>query len=122
VVQREVEAAISPQERQVQLLEELLAWTRFANRQSLVDMIQSVMSDEHHLRAFEATDGGRSQRQVGEAAGLSQRAVSDLWLKWRRLGVVTIEASGRAKHLMRPSDLGIRIPPMGAQPTTVPDA
>jgi hypothetical protein len=93
------------------LLRELVAWARFSNRQSLIDTIRATMADPKHLRAFEATDGSRSQAEVGTYAGLSQPAVSALWARWRRLALIELVA-GKAKHLARPSDLGIEIPPL----------
>jgi hypothetical protein len=93
-----------------QLLDELVAWTRFANRGAYIDTIRETMKDPRHLRAFEATDGSRTQTEVGTFAGLSQPAVSGLWGRWRRLGLIS-DAAARPRHLARPSDLGIEIPP-----------
>jgi hypothetical protein len=94
--------------RQVELLDELVALTRFANRDAFLKVIASVMQDPRHLRAFEATDGQRTQGEVGAVAGLKQPTVSGLWARWRRLGLVT-ERGGRMRHLVRPSDLGLEI-------------
>jgi len=80
--------------RQLELLEELVAWTRFANRDAVIKVISSVM------------------QEVGAFASLSQPAVSGLWSRWRRLGLVT-DQSGRMQHLVRPSDLGLQIPEAG---------
>lgn len=95
-------------DRSVEVLEELLAWTRFSNRSAFVEMVASVMKDPKHLIAFEATDGHRSQGEVAAEAGVSQPTVSALWTKWRRLGLVV--GAERPRHLTRPSDLGIEIP------------
>ena len=96
-------------EAEVALLRELVAWTRFANRRAFVETILATMTDPKHLRAFEATDGTKSQSDVAAFAGLSQPSVSALWARWRRLGLVE-PVDGRVKHLARPSDLGIEIP------------
>lgn len=93
------------EERQVALLEELLAYTRFMARDALEQTLRSIVKDERHRIALELTDGTRSQSQVGSEAGLAQSAISDLWKKWRRLGLVR-ERDGRHQHLVRPSDLG----------------
>ena len=45
----------------VALLEELLAWTRFANREALVRTWEKVLTDEKHLKAYELTDGRPSR-------------------------------------------------------------
>jgi hypothetical protein len=96
-------------ETEIALLRELVAWTKFANRDAFVAAIRETMADPRHLRAFEATDGTRSQGEVATFAGVSQPTVSGLWARWRRLGLVEV-SGGRAVHLARPSDLGLEIP------------
>ncbi len=93
----------------VALLEELLAWTRFANREALVRTWEKVLTDEKHLKAYELTDGTRSQKEVGDLCGLSQPTVSTLWQRWRRLGL-TRDVGGKVRHIARPSDLGVPMP------------
>jgi hypothetical protein len=102
-------------DRALEVLEELLSWTRFSNRAAFVDTIGAVMNDPRHLIAYEATDGHRSQGEVAASAGLSQPTVSSLWARWRRLGLVV--GPDRPRHLARPSDLGIEIPPVPATPS-----
>ncbi|SRR5579884_758264 len=98
-------------ERTIELLEELVAWTRFSARDDAVRFLKATLTDPKHLTAFEFSDG-RSQKEVVEASGLSQPAVSGLWQKWRRLGILR-EKNGRMVHLVRPSDLGIEIDAAG---------
>ena len=100
---------ISDQTRVVQLLDELLAWTRFTARPQLVETLIAVLKDPKHLRAFEATDGESGQSEVASFAGLSQPAVSKLWARWTRLGLL-VDRGKKPMHLARPSDLGIEIP------------
>lgn len=88
------------------ILEELLAWTKFAHRSELISAVRSTMSDPKHLLAYEATDGSNSQSDVAKSSGLSQPAISALWAKWSRLGLVT-NVGARPAHLARPSDLGL---------------
>lgn len=90
------------------LLEQLLAWIRFANRSAFIDALHEYLKDPRHLKAYELSDGHRTQPDVAKETGLSQPTVSNLWAKWRRLGLV-IDRGGRAEHLWRPSDLGFEI-------------
>src|SRR5437879_4703729 len=94
-----------PDERE--LLEELVAWARFQNRATFVETVQAVMVDPRHLRAYEATDGTRTQSQVAQFAGLGQPTISGLWTRWRRMGLLLDRE--RPKHILRPSDVGIPI-------------
>lgn len=96
-------------EREVELLEELVAWSRFANREALVRTWDTVLAEQRHLVAYELSDGTRTQKEVGEQSGLSQPSISGLWQKWRRLGIAR-EQEGRTVHIARPSDLGVALP------------
>jgi hypothetical protein len=88
---------------QVTLPEELVAWTKFANRDSLIKLLDQVLKDSQHLLAFELTDG-RRQSEFAQGSGLAQPTVSGLWQRWKRLGMVR-EKDGRVVHLARASDL-----------------
>jgi hypothetical protein len=96
----------SEEERVIELLEELVAWTRFGARAALLEIWETVLKDDKHLLAYELSDGTRSQKEVGDAAGLSQPSVSGLWQRWRRLGVVR-PSGNRVAHLASPSDMGM---------------
>jgi hypothetical protein len=91
------------------LLRELVAWTRFANRDALLRTWRDVLRDPKHLNAYELSDGSRSQKQVGDLVGLSQPTISTLWMRWRRLGIA-VEEDGRVRHLARPTDYGMALP------------
>jgi hypothetical protein len=99
----------SDQAQVVQLLDELLAWTRFTARPQLMETLGAVLKDPKHLRAYEATDGEAGQNEVASFAGLSQPGVSKLWARWTRLGLV-VDRGKKPMHLVRPSDLGMEIP------------
>ncbi len=90
-----------------ELLEELVAWTRFANRASIIQAWDSILAEDKHLLAYELSDGSRNQPQVAAGSGLSQPTVSSLWARWRRLGIARLQGKNVA-HLARPSDLGMK--------------
>jgi CRP-like cAMP-binding protein len=98
--------------RLVSLLEELVAWTRFSARGDLKLMLEDVLADSKHLKAYELTDGTRTQTEIGKIVGLSQQAISSLWKRWRRLGVVRDGDKGKYVHLVSPADLGMIMPPL----------
>lgn len=108
---------MASEERLIELTEELLAWTRFANREALTKAWRQILADPRHLIAYELSDGTRSQKEVGDGSGLSQPSVSNLWQRWRRLGIAR-DRAGRAVHIARPSDLGLEIPEKPTATTT----
>jgi hypothetical protein len=89
----------------IALLEELVAWARFSNRASLLETWDTVLADDRHVVAYELSDGTRTQKEVGDAAELSQPTVSILWTKWRKLGIVRVRGN-RVEHIARPTDMG----------------
>ena len=96
-------------ERIISLLEDILAWQRLAAREDLLPFLERVLADPKHLKAYDLTDGTRTQQQVATGAGLSQAAISGLWAKWRRLGIVQDKA-GKTVHIVKPSDYGLEVP------------
>jgi len=113
-------------DRVIELLEELVAWQRFAHRDALARLWGQILADPRHLIGYELSDGTRTQKQVGEMSGLSQPTISGLWTKWRRMGLLR-ESRGQLMHIARPSDLGIPVPraiggPMTSGTEAIPGA
>lgn len=92
-----------------EILEELLAWTRFANNRALAETLRRHLADSATFAVYELSDGTRTQSEVAIEAGVSQPTVSRNYSKWRRLGLVR-EVDGRVVHLCRPTDLGLEEP------------
>jgi hypothetical protein len=92
-----------------EILEELLAWTKFANIATLVATLTRVLDDEVAFRIYEASDGTQSQDQIATAVGVSQPTVSRAHARWRRMSLVR-EVNGKTIHLLKPSDLGLKTP------------
>lgn len=91
--------------REEELLAEILVWTKFMARPGLSDSLTRVLQERKHQLAYEATDGSRTQTEVGKIAGLDQTTVSDLWSRWRRLGLLN-DTGHRPARLISLSDLG----------------
>jgi hypothetical protein len=91
--------------REEELLTELLMWTKFMARPGLADSLSDVLKEPKHKLAYEATNGKRTQTEVGKMAGLDQTTVSDLWSRWRRLGLLN-DTGNRPARLISLTDLG----------------
>jgi hypothetical protein len=91
--------------REEELLTEILMWTKFMARPGLSDSLTQVLKDPRHKLAYEATDGNRTQTEVGKVAGLDQTTVSELWQRWRRLGLLN-DTGNRPARLISLIDLG----------------
>jgi hypothetical protein len=78
--------------------------------------LKQVLVDPKHLKAYDLTDGTRTQQQVATGAGISQPMVSGLWGKWRRLGIV-LDKNGKTVHIVKPSDYGLEVSEAAATDT-----
>lgn len=93
------------------LLEEIVLWLRFQNRQHLKTLLDDVLTSEADRRIYELSDGRMSQPEIAKKAGVSQPTVSVKWKAWRSLGVVheLPEQQGRCRHLASLSSLGLEV-------------
>lgn len=88
---------------------EQLTWTRFLARKGLEESLRSVLKDSRHQTAYELSDGEHTQTQIGQQAGLDQSTISELWKRWRRMGLLR-DDGGRPRHMIALTDLGWDVP------------
>lgn len=84
---------------------ENLIWTKFNARRALEETLRATLKDPRHQAAYELSNGARTQTEIGLRAGLDQSTISQLWARWRRLGLLRDDV-GRPKHLVALEDLG----------------
>lgn len=84
---------------------ENLTWTKFNARRALEESLRATLKDPRHQAAYELSNGDRTQTEIGLKVGLDQSTISQLWARWRRLGLLQ-EGTGRPKHLIALEDLG----------------
>jgi len=100
-------------ERIVELLEQQLAWTRCMAIPQVRVAILGALKTEQERKAFEASDGTKTTREVAAAAGIaSPSTILNYWRRWRALGIAS-EAPGRkACRLISLADLSIPLKPL----------
>lgn len=100
-------------ERIVDLLKEILKWTRFQGMLRVKDVLLDTLKKDEEKIAYESSDGRRGSREVAKLAGVSHQTVVNYWKKWATLGIVEpIKAPGgiRYKRSFSLSDFGIEVP------------
>jgi hypothetical protein len=90
-------------------LKEQTRWLRFLGLRELRPALLSALGSEAERRAYELTDGTRSTRAVADAAGVSQKTISNWWQRWASAGIVTTDANGRATQLAPLRSAGIEM-------------
>lgn len=112
----------TPAMREVlEILREQAAWLRALAMPSLRATVQKAFESEGERRAFEASDGTRTGREIADLVGASPASVSRWWKKWRSLGIATEVAPRRTSHLVSLSDLGLALRPQSSPTSQDPD-
>src|SRR5450759_4125504 len=88
------------------------SWLRLLGLQTLRPLLLQLLTGDKQRLAYEMSDGHRSGRQVGEAAGVSQQTMSRWWGEWLAAGICSEvpSAPGRAQRLVSLASLGIALP------------
>lgn len=73
--------------RVVELLKELLKWTRFRGMLKAKDVLESTLRTERDRLIYHRSDG-KSTREIGRLCGVGKDTVSRLWKSWNTIGMV----------------------------------
>lgn len=98
------------QDRVVELLEELVKWTRVTSIPDVKKLLVETLQHDTDKLAYHSSDGKRTSREVGAIATLGKNAITRRWKSWIRLGIVEPISVGvgiRAKSLFSLADFGI---------------
>jgi len=101
-------------DRMIQLLEEILKWTRLEGVQRAKTTLTELLKTHAEKLVYEYSDG-RTSRQIADIVGVSHATVTNYWKKWARYGIVKeVGARGgtRYQRVFSLSDFGIEVPPV----------
>jgi hypothetical protein len=99
-------------------LRETNALLRAVARPELRRLAQETLESASERRAFQATDGSKTTREVAASSGASQSSVSRWWRAWRLAGLVATTPSGAMRPLLTLDELGLPITPSTTDATT----
>lgn len=106
-------------ERLIELLEELVRWTKVTSIPKVKDLLEELLKTPEEKLAYALSDGKRTTREVAEMAKTSQISVSRHWREWIRAGIAEpIAAKGggnRAKSVFSLDDFGIEVSKANSQ-------
>ena len=88
----------TPEVRQVELLEELVRWTKVANYDKLYNILRTELKTDRQRFIYQAT-GDKTQPQICKEYKISPKKVTALWKKWEQRGLLEREKSGKYKRL-----------------------
>ena len=103
---------MSINEKSIELLEEILLWTKYDYTETKRKMLEHLNSNDKKI-AYELSNGENSQNYIEKFVSVSQKTISSWWKKWFELGLMeqTEKYRGsRYKRLISLTKMGIPIP------------
>lgn len=112
---------MSKEDRTVELLEELVKWTRVTSIPQVKKLLLEILASPEEKVAYQSSDG-RVSKKVAKEADVSYATVTLWWKKWVKAGIAEpISARGgqRAKRVFSLDDFGIEVPKIVKSSPTV---
>lgn len=109
---------IDKQDKMIQVLEEILTWTRFQGIQNVKAVLLGALKPGSRERVAYQLSDGRSSVEVGKACGVSGMTVTNYWRRWFTLGIAqpSKKYKGRFERTFSLEDFGIEIPSIAVTP------
>lgn len=75
-------------ERVFSVLDDIAKWLKLAYGEAIRERLERVLDSEPKKRAYEATDGNATTRELGALVGVRQQTISKWWIEWTEAGLV----------------------------------
>lgn len=112
---------MSREDRIVELLEELVKWTRVTSIPQVKKLLLEILAKPEEKVAYQSSDG-RASKKIAKEADVNYATVTLWWKKWVKVGIAEpISARGgqRAKRVFSLDDFGIEVPKIVKSSPTV---
>lgn len=103
---------MSKEGRMIELLEELVKWTKVASIPNVKKLLLEILPKPEQKIAYQASDGS-TIREVAKQANASVWSVSKWWEQWTRSGIaedVPVRGGKRTMRKFSLEDFGIEVP------------
>lgn len=100
----------------VELLEELVKWTRVTSIPHVKKLLLAILTTPEERIAYQSSNGERTGRQVADAANVTQPTVTRWWKTWIKAGIaeaISVQRGERARRLFSLDDFEIEVPEVG---------
>jgi len=105
---------MSKENRIVELLEELVYWTKEATVPEIRQRLLTNLESPEEKTAYELSDGKKTTRQVASKVKVGKNTVAKWWNNWITVGIAepipTKGGGHRAKRKFLLNDFGIEVP------------
>lgn len=102
---------INDNTRAVELLEELVKWSRLQGAQTAKKILSESLSKNSEKLVYHFSDG-RGSKEISSLAGVSDFSVRSYWKRWNTEGLVSPSKKykGRYERVFSLEDFGIDVP------------
>jgi len=102
-------------DKMIDLLSELLRWTKFQGMIKLKEVILLNVKTENEKKIFELSDG-RAMTEIAGMVDVSHVTVYNYWQRWSKTGIVapSKKYKGRYERMVSLLDIGIEVPKIDA--------
>ena len=103
---------IDKQDKVIELLEEILRWTRLQGVQNAKAVLSGALEDDDKLKLAYHLSDGRPSTEIANACNVSSMTITNWWKRWFTLGIAqpSKKYKGRFEKAFSLEDLGIKIP------------
>lgn len=104
---------MSKEDRMVELLEELVRWTRVTSFPKVKDLLIGTLTSQEEKVAYQSSDGEKTSREVAEMANVSKFTILKWWTAWIKAGIaesISVQRGERAKRIFSLDDFGVEVP------------
>jgi len=84
-------------ERVLEVLEEILKWTKFHGMISLKEILNSELDSIDKKIIYELSDG-KSSPEIAKIAGVTSPTVRNYWRKWNKMGIMEIHPDYKKRY------------------------
>jgi hypothetical protein len=101
------------QDTMIELLEELVKWTRVTSIPYVKKLLLEILASPEEKIAYQSSDGKKSSKEVANLANVSYATVTLWWKRWTKAGIaeaVSVRGGKRARRLFLLDDFGIEVP------------
>ena len=96
----------------VELLREILKWTKFAGARELRNVLRNILDTEQKRLIYHLSDGERGTIEIGKIVRAGNSTIARYWKSWMRQGIVEpirVRGGLRYKKSFELEDFGFTI-------------
>jgi Fic family protein len=100
-------------ERVIELLEEILKWTKFAGAREVRTVLMNILDTEQKRLIYHLSNGEHGSVEIGKVVNVSDSTIRRYWESWVRLGIVeplSVRGGVRYKKSFQLEDFGFTVP------------